>query len=158
VTRKALHDIAALGFDASRPFGREDEVRPVDHLVGTTVGWSGLPRNAAVYRIDSVDESDGETPHALTVMDVPVQAFWSVTVYDVDGYLEANDLGVNSYNDVSAEPNDGGSFAIHFGGCEYGRVNGVLISPGWNCAVRMYEPEPEILDGSWKFPCPEPVH
>ena len=157
VARKALNDIAALGFDTSHAFGREGEVRPIDHLVGAAAGWGGLPRTAAMYRLDSVDANDGETPHALTVRDVPVSAFWSVTVYDADGYLEANDLGVNSYNDVSAEPNHDGSFTIHFGSCDDGRINCIPISPGWNYAVRMYEPGPEILDGSWQFPRPEPV-
>ena len=157
VARQALSDLAVLGFDASYAFGREDEVRPIDHLVGAAAGWGGLPRSAAMYQLNSVDANDGETPHALTVRDVPVRAFWSVTVYDADGYLEANDLGVNSYNDFSAEPNDDGSYTLHFGGCEDGRINCIPTSPGWNYVVRMYEPGPEILDGSWQFPRPEPV-
>ncbi|MCL7958843.1 MAG: DUF1214 domain-containing protein, partial [marine benthic group bacterium] len=157
VARQALSDLAVLGFDASYAFGREDEVRPIDHLVGAAAGWGGLPRSAAMYQINSVDANDGETPHAVTVRDVPVRAFWSVTVYDADGYLEANDLGVNSYNDFSAEPNDDGSYTLHFGGCEDGRINCIPTSPGWNYVVRMYEPGPEILDGSWQFPRPEPA-
>lgn len=56
--------------------------------------------------------------HALTVKDVPVNAFWSITVYNADGYLEANDRGVNSYNNFSAQPNKDGSYPIHFGGCD----------------------------------------
>ena len=64
---------------------------------------------------------------------------------------------LNSYNDVSAEPNADGSYTLHFGGCEDGPVNCIPISPGWNYVVRMYEPGPEILDGSWQFPRPEPV-
>ena len=91
VARKALSDLAVLGFDTSDAFGRKEEVRPVDHLVGAAAGWGGLPRSAATYILDSVDENDGETPHAVTVKDVPVDAFWSVTVYNADGYLEGND-------------------------------------------------------------------
>ncbi len=155
--RKALNDLAVLGFDASHAFGREDEVRPVDHLVGAAAGWGGLPRTAAMYVIASVDANDGAAAHAVTVEDVPVDAFWSITVYNADGYLEANDLGVNSYNDFSAEANEDGSYTIHFGGCDDGRANCIPITPGWNYAFRMYEPRPEILDGSWRFPAPEPV-
>ncbi|HSN53832.1 MAG TPA: DUF1214 domain-containing protein, partial [Candidatus Sulfomarinibacteraceae bacterium] len=81
----------------------------------------------------------------------------SVTVYDADGYLEANDLGVNSYNNFSAETNEDGSFTLHFGGCVDGRVNCIPITPGWNYAIRMYEPRAAILDGSWRFPAPTPV-
>jgi hypothetical protein len=152
VARKALSDLAVLGFDSTNAFGRKEEVRPVDHLVGAAAGWGGMPRSAAMYTMDSVDENDGKTPHAVTVKDVPVDAFWSITVYNADGYLEANDRGVNSYNNFSAQPNEDGSYTIHFGGCEDGRVNCIPISPGWNYAIRMYEPEAEILDGSWVFP------
>jgi hypothetical protein len=88
---------------------------------------------------------------------VPVDAFWSVTIYNADGYLEANDLGVNSYNDFSAKPNEDGSVTLHFGGCGDGRINCIPISPGWNYAIRMYQPREEILDGSWTFPSPEPT-
>jgi len=88
----------------------------------------------------------------VTVKDVPVDAFWSITVYNADGYLEANDLGVNSYNNFSAKPNKDGSITIHFGGCKDKRVNCIPISPGWNYAIRMYKPRKEILDGKWSFP------
>lgn len=154
VARKALNDLAVLGFDTTYAFGREDEVRPIDHLVGAAAGWGGLPRSAAFYILGSVDNNDGGTPHDLTVADVPVDAFWSVTVYNADGYLEANDLGVNSYNNISAEPDEDGSITLHFGGCDDGRVNCIPITPGWNYAIRMYEPRAEILDGSWRFPVP----
>ena len=158
IARKALNDLAVLGFDASYAFGRKEDVRSVDYLVGAAAGWGGLPRTAAMYILDSVDASDGETPHAVTVTDVPVDAFWSITVYNADGYLEANDLGVNSYNDFSAEPNEDGSFTLHFGGCGDGRINCIPISPGWNYAIRMYEPREEILDGSWTFPRLQPAN
>jgi hypothetical protein len=161
VARKALNDLAVLGFETSHAFGRKEEVRPVDHLVGAAAGWGGLPRSAAMYTLDSVDKTDGQTPHAVTVKDVPVDAFWSITVYNADGYLEANDRGVNGYNNFSAEPNEDGSYTIHFGGCGDGHgdggVNCIPISPGWNYAIRMYEPCAEILDGSWSFPAPQPV-
>jgi hypothetical protein len=157
VARKALNDLAALGFDASNAFGQKEEVRPIDYLVGAASGWGGLPGSAATYIVDSVEKNDGQTPYAITVKDVPVDGFWSVTVYNADGYLKANDLGVNSYNNFSAQPNEDGSYTIHFGGCDDGRVNCIPISPGWNYAFRMYEPRAEILDGSWRPPALHPV-
>jgi hypothetical protein len=157
VARKALSDLAVLGFDSTHAFGSRDEVRPIDHLVGAAAGWGGLPKTAAFYIVASAGENDGRTPHALTVGEVPVDAFWSITVYNAGGYLEANELGVNSYNNFSAEPNEDGSYTIHFGGCDDGRVNCIPVTPGWNYAIRMYEPRPEILDGSWRFPAPRPV-
>ena len=100
--------------------------------------------------------NDGKTPQGVTVKEVPGNAFWSIAVYNADGYLEANDLGVNSYNNFSAKPNEDGSFTIHFGG-DPKSVNYLPITEGWNYAVRMYQPRKEILDGSWTFPSIEPV-
>lgn len=149
--RKALSDLAVLGFDASFAFGRKDNVRPVDYIVGAAAGWGGLPRTAAMYIVDSVTANDGKTPHAVTVKDVPVDAFWSITIYNADGYLEANDLKLNSYNNFSAKPNEDGSYTIHFGG-DPKSVNYLPISKGWNYSVRMYQPRKALLDGSWTFP------
>mgnify|MGYP001048629747 CR=1 FL=1 len=157
--RKAVSDLAgAVGFNAAHAFGRKDEVDPIDHLVGAMAGWAGQPETTASVVIDSVETNDGKTPYSVTVKDVPVDAFWSITVYNADGYLEPNDLDRNSYNNVSATPNPGGSYTIHFGACEDGRVNCIPITPGWNYTIRLYEPREEILGGSWRFPEFEPVN
>jgi hypothetical protein len=158
VIRKALSDVAALGFEFSYAFGTRETTRPVDYLIGAAAGWGGLPRTAAIYLSDSVDRNDGRTPYAVTVKDVPVDAFWSITVYNADGYFAENDRGRNSYNNVTALPNDDGSYTIHFGGCEDGRTNCIPITPGWNYLVRLYEPRAEILDGSWTFPKLQPAN
>ncbi len=159
VARKALNDLAAeISFDSARAFGREDDVDPVQYVVGAISGWGGLPAKGAIYLVDAVDRNDGNTPYAVTARDVPVDAFWSITVYNADGYMEPNDMGRNNYNNVSAEPNDDGSITIHLGACEDGRVNCIPITPGWSYAVRMYQPDEEIINGSWTFPAFEPVN
>jgi hypothetical protein len=33
----------------------------------------------------------------------------------------------------------------------------IPFTPGWNYTVRLYRPRKEILDGSWKFPEPQPA-
>ena len=151
--RKAVNDLAsAVGFDASHAFGRKEEVDPIDHMVGAIAGWAGQPASTATAIIDSVASNDGKIPYKVTVKDVPVDAFWSITVYNADGYLAPNDLGRNSYNNTSATPNDDGSYTLHFGSCDDGRVNCIPITPGWNYTIRLYKPRPEILDGTWVFP------
>ncbi len=156
--RKALNDLAsAVGFNAARGFGLKDEVDPIDHMVGAMAGWAGQPATTASAVLGSVEGNDGKTPYTVTVKDVPVDAFWSITVYNADGYLEPNELKRNSYNDVTAKANEDGSYTINFGGCDDGRVNCIPITPEWNYTVRLYMPRQEILDGSWTFPVPEPA-
>ncbi len=157
VARQALNTLASLGTGTAGAFGTKDEVDSIEHLMLAAAGWGGLPQKTAIYQIASVRDNDG-TPHAVTVTDVPVDAFWSVTVYNAEGYIEENELGVNSFNGVTAQHNDDGSVTLQFGGCDDGRVNCIPISEGWSYTVRMYEPHPEVLDGTWVFPAPEPIN
>ena len=54
-------------------------------------------------------------------------------------------------------PNADGSITVNFGGCGDDRPNCLPITDGWNYAVRLYRPRPEILDGTWTFPTAEPA-
>ncbi len=154
--RGALNTLAKLGGSVEFAFGMKDEVRPIDHLVYGAAGWGGLPEKSAFYEIETVEKNDG-THHSVTVKDVPVNAFWSVTVYGDDGFIKENSAGRYSFNNITATLNQDGSTTINFGGCDDGRVNCLPVSEGWNYAVRMYEPRPEILDRTWVFPTIEPV-
>lgn len=154
--RKALSDLATLGFDSTYAYGSKKEVRPIDYLVGAAAGWGGLPVTAAYYELGTVDKNDGKTAYAVTVKDVPIDAFWSITIYNADGYLEKNDLGRNSLNQSSAKKNEDGSYTIRFGG-DPKSENYLPITKGWNYLVRMYQPRKEILEGKWTFPTIEPV-
>lgn len=153
--RDALNTLAKLGMSNAGAFGTAEQVDPIKHLIMTAAGWGGLPLENTYADLGAVADNDG-TPHVVTAKDVPVRAFWSVIVYDADGFIPANDLGVYSYNNVTADPNPDGSITIHFGG-DPGQINHIPIVDGWNYAIRMYEPEPEILDGTWTFPAITPV-
>ena len=149
--RSALNTLAKLGASNIGAFGTKEEVDPINHLVFTAAGWGGLPNKQTIAELGSVENNDG-SPHVLNVpKDVPVRAFWSVIVYDANGFIPENDLGIYSYNNVTAKSNADGSITIHFGG-DPNQINYLPIAAGWNYAIRMYEPEEEILNGSWTFP------
>ena len=150
--RDALNTLALLGTDASKGFGLKEKVDPVHHVLSTASGWGGLPVQNAVYDVLTVDKNDGDTDYQVTVKDVPVNAFWSITVYNKNGFLEENDLGVHSFNNLMAESNDDGSITIDFGNCSEKTVNCLPTTDGWNYLVRMYEPQSEIINGEWQFP------
>ena len=153
-TRELLLGLARglMAFDHS--FGAKSEVNPVRHLIATAAGWGGLPDQEASYIGVEPKLPVGE--YQLTVRDVPVDGFWSISVYNADGYFEPNDCNAYSVNNITATPNDDGSVTVHFGGDD-DLPNMIPIMDGWNYLVRLYRPRPEILDGSWEFPSIDPA-
>ena len=154
-TRDALLALARGLSGFEHCFGRKDAVDPVRHLLGTASGWGGLPEQEASYVNVDLGLPVGE--YKVTVRDVPVDGFWSISVYNAAGYFEPNDRNAYSVNNITATPDDDGSITVHFGGCADERPNCLPIMDGWNYAVRMYRPRAEVLDGRWTFPEPTPV-
>jgi hypothetical protein len=146
------------GIDSKNMFGARGEVDPIKHLIGSAVGWGGAPEEDALYAITTPAENDGTTIHKLTVpADVPVDGFWSISLYNAEGYFRENEYHAYSLNNITTAKNADGSATIQFGGCDGKIPNCLPIMPGWNYTVRLYRAHPEILDGSWKFPEPQPV-
>ena len=157
--RDALLALAAAngGINSAKMFGPKDKVDPVQHLLGTAAGWGGNPATDAMYVGGVPKENDGKTVYRLKVKDVPVDGFWSVSVYNREGFFEKNPHNAYTLNNVTAKRDPDGSVTIQFGGCEGAGVNCLPIVPGWNYLIRLYRPRPEILDGHWTFPVAEPV-
>ncbi|MGX5817070.1 DUF1254 domain-containing protein [Chitinophaga lutea] len=160
-SRQRLHDsLVEVGnklTDFKRMFGTKAEVDPDRHLIGTATGWGGNADKDAMYLNFTPARNDGKTIHSFTVKDVPVDGFWSVSVYNNAGYFPQNDLKVYSLNSVTAKKNTDGSVTVQFGGCDGKIPNCIPIVEGWNYCVRLYLPREEILSGAWKFPEAQPV-
>ncbi len=154
--RDALNVLASTKTDMTVMFGEKSKLNPIDHLLGAASGWGGNPKEAAVYQSGMPKLNDGKTPYVLTVRDVPVDGFWSVTVYNAKGYMEPNPQNAYSVNNVTAGRNADGSVTIHFGG-DPGGPNYLPIVPGWSYVARMYQPRKAVVDGTWKFPEAQPA-
>lgn len=89
---------------------------------------------------------------------VPVNGFWSISVYNADGYFEPNPQGAYTLNTLTAVRDSQGVIDIQFGGCEGRGANCLPITPDWNYMVRLYQPREEILNGRWQFPEAVPVN
>lgn len=153
---KPLLDLAAVGIsDARKTFGKKDEVDEVRHLIGAAFGWGGLPTYEAVYETNNEPRPVGK--YQLTVKDVPVNAFWSISIYNKEGYFEKNKYDSYSINSVTAKRNRDGSVTVNFGPSKDGQDNFLYVMEGWNYTVRLYQPKKEVQEGKWTFPVPKAV-
>ena len=153
--RKSLLGVGRFMPDAKGAFGDVGEVDPIRRLIGTAAGFGGNREKDAIYINRTPADQSGTVPYSLTVGKVPVDGFWSVTLYNAKGFYEAPETAI-SVNSVTAKPNKDGTTTIHFGG-DPKAANYLRIMPGWNYIVRLYRPRAEVLDGSWTFPEPVPV-
>lgn len=153
-TRSALLALVATSTDLKRTFGRPDEVDPIRHLMGTAAGWGGLPTTEAVYAA-ATPQRPGN--HELTLGDVPVDGFWSVSVYNEDGFFVPNPRNSYSVNNITATPNDDGSVTIRLGDYPEDTPNAIPTPENWNLLVRMYRPRAAIQNGTWQLPPLTPV-
>jgi hypothetical protein len=60
----------------------------VRHLIGAASAWSGNPERDALYLNVVPAKNDGTTAYKLDVNSVLVDGFWSIRVYNADGYFE----------------------------------------------------------------------
>jgi len=142
-------------------FGKDYGTRAVVALVGL---GANLPADA-VYPSVFVD-ADGQplsganryVLHFDKGTTPPVNAFWSVTMYDAQSFFVANPI--NRYAVSSWMPlkrNADGSLDIHIQHASPGKdkeANWLPAPQGeFNATLRMYWPsdkDPSILDGTWK--------
>jgi hypothetical protein len=133
------------GISSEVMFGKKGEVPLKEHNVGAAAGWGGFTAERAVYPSIYADSTE---PQTLSLKDVPAGAFWSVTVYDADGFPQGDSYNINS---AFAVVDEDGSYTIHFGGAK-DAVNYMDIFEGWNLALRIYEPKEAYFNGEWVMP------
>ena len=153
-TFKALIELGRGVSGLEKMFGKKEEVGEVRHLLGTAIAWGGLPGYEAEYI--NIEPNLQVGAYQLTVKDVPVDAFWSISLYNKDGFFQQNEYNAYNVNNISGTPNEDGSFTIHFGG-DPSSTNFLPIMEGWNYLIRLYQPRKEISNRTWTFPSVKPV-
>jgi len=136
--------VAQMGLGANLP---EDAIYPLN--IGDV---EGKPLNGANKYVLHFDK--GETP--------PVNAFWSITLYDPEGFQVGNALNrfaVSSW--MPFKTNADGSLDIYFQHENPGKdlEANWLPAPkgGFNLTMRLYGPKPEVLNGKWNPPPVKPA-
>lgn len=156
--REALLVLGSGLPDTSQMYGRKSEVDPTRFVIGAALGWGANPPKEALYLNVTPKKNDGTTVYKLNVRDVPVDGFWSISIYNADGYYEPNPLNAYSLNNITAKKNPDGSVPVQFGGCDGQVPNCLPIMRGWNYMVRLYRPRAAIIDEKWKFPAATPAN
>lgn len=148
-TAAPLIELAAGLPNVLETFGKKEDVNKIRHLLATAYGWGGLPEYEAFYV--NVQPKLPVGSYSLTVKDVPVDGFWSLSVYNQEGYFQENIHDAYSVNNLTATPNENGSFTVYFGG-DPSNNNYLPITEGWNYVMRLYQPKSQAIDGDWVLP------
>jgi len=124
---------------------------------------ANLPEDA-IYPLNLGDETgkplDGANKYTLhfdKATAPPVNAFWSVTLYDADGYQVPNTLNrfaVSSW--MPFKYNGDGSLDLYFQNENPGKEKEANWLPApkgaFNLTMRLYAPQSEALTGKWNPP------
>lgn len=127
-------------------------------------GLGALPPEDAVYTSTSTD-ADGKpltgagkyVIHFPKAGIPPVNAFWSVTLYDADGYFAPNAMNRYGIGDRDRlVVNDDGSLDVYvqLARPPDAQVANWLPAPAgeFNLSLRLYWPKPEVSSGAWTPP------
>jgi hypothetical protein len=150
--RAALLALRATLPDLRGALAARGTVDPVRQLIASAASWGELPECTAICLAFTPDHNDGVTAYRLAVGEVPVDAFWSITVYDAAGRPVHDAAAPCCLHSHAARRDEDGIIEVQFGGCEHGAPNCLHIVPGWNYVVRLWRPRPEALNGAWRFP------
>ena len=124
------------------------------HLLGTAAGWGLLPDANARYLSYGQEDGQGCFKATYSVPEFNEPGFFSITMYDADGWIFSDRAILNEYN---IEFNDDGTFDANFGECGDNAKNNLPIVDGWNFLMRVYEPRLEEFD-SYTLPTPVKVN
>lgn len=116
---------------------------------------------AQIFQDDQGEQLTGSRRYSIRFSELPpVRAFWSLTMYDVPNYyLTANPIGRYSIGDRTPDLHykPDGSLTITIQtdppAAETQRANWLPAPPGdFRPIMRLYEPGPEILNGTYPLP------
>ncbi len=142
--------------DNSKAAGTREQVDPIKQLLLSAYGFGTLPETESLL-LTVEPQLPIDQGYVLHIKNVPVDGFWSLAMYNGDGYFEKNQYNVYGFSNKTAAKNADGSITLHLGG-DPNSINYIPITEGWNYVVRMYQPRVELLNGTWTFPSLKEAH
>jgi hypothetical protein len=137
------------------------DVPYLNHSAGTKGGWGGPGTVHSSYETlffagtgDTFDGSKGD--YTVTTEPPPVDAFWSLTVYDTTrgGFFHPNKDNRYHINNTTAVSNDDDTVTFNFKtSCAAADLNCLEVPAGeFDVVARYYLPSEAIQSGEWELP------
>jgi hypothetical protein len=124
------------------------------HRIAVASSWGLFPDYETVYiNYPGPAGAEGvEKCYTATYKIPDNDAFWSITMYNDEGYMFSDDRAV--LNAGTTEMNDDGTFTAYFGSEEQcGDVaNRLDTSEGWSFLMRVYRPGESVRAGEYVLP------
>jgi len=120
-----------------------DAIESPYYQMTNLAGWGGLPATQTHYFVvlPGDEASANGQPSSMTFKAPDLQygrsGYWSLTIYDEDGWVETNPFKISSHD---AKSNPDGTYTINFNGPE-GSINNLKTPKGWNGLFRCYLPK-----------------
>ena len=135
-----------------------DNISYLSHSAGTKGGWGGPGTEHSSYETINVGRDQkplvgANGTYTVTTEAPPVNAFWSLTVYDSErgGFLHPNKHDRYHINDTLAVASDDGTYTFLFKqDCAEEDINCLEVPAGrFDIAARYYLPTEAIRSGDW---------
>jgi uncharacterized membrane protein len=117
------------------------DLEKYNYIFTSLLGWGLMPLEDAYYNNVVIKEADcTEVTFAKPPVDYENLGYWSLTAYNMEGYLGTDNAALSAYK---AESNDDGSFSVFVGNSEdcKSKANRIDMPEGGAAlTLRMYRP------------------
>ena len=147
----------------------------LDRAIMADIGWAGPDANvshtgAFLFTDSNKEPLNGKNKYTITfdMNDLPpVEEFWSIPIYNKDGYFVTNEIDRYTINSFMLDQNElhveNGKVIIYVQTekpTDANQIKNWLPAPkdGFRFTARFYHPKMNIIDGSYKMPVPVKIN
>lgn len=132
-------------------YGSKEHVIPNKFRICAINGFGGLPAYGMYSERRTI--KDPNKGYFMHIDQVPMDGFWSITVYDEEGLFDESNPVSNTISSVVAKRNQDGSTTVNIGSCgEKKPTNCIETEKNAAYILRIYKPDSEVTEHIWQIP------